>query len=72
MNNLYVIRCKTKSKKCIHFNLQSEERGTPSRRSKSEGPPGSKIPNGRCIASSDDKEAFSIHKKEKVFSYIIC
>lgn len=30
----------------VHLSLQSEERGTPSRRSKSEGPP--VVPNGRA------------------------
>lgn len=51
---------------CIHFNfLQSGERnGTPSRRSKSEGPP---LANGRCVNAldnvSDEKQI-----KEKVFS----
>jgi hypothetical protein len=52
--------------KCIHFNLQSEERGaTPSRRSKSEGPPG--LPNGRCVMVSNAVEDHRVESKEKVF-----
>lgn len=54
------------SQQRFHFNfLQSGERnGTPSRRSKSEGPP---LANGRCVNAlenvSEDKQI-----KEKVFS----
>lgn len=51
---------------CIHFNfLQSGERnGTPSRRSKSEGPP---LANGRCVNASENvSQEYQI--KEKVFS----
>lgn len=53
---------------CIHFNfLQSGDRnGTPSRRSKSEGPP---LANGRCVNAleniADGKQV-----TDKVFSYI--
>lgn len=51
---------------CIHFNfLQSGERnGTPSRRSKSEGPP---LANGRCVNASENVSQEN-QIKEKVFS----
>lgn len=52
--------------RCIHFNfLQSGERnGTPSRRSKSEGPP---LANGRCVNALDHVSQEK-QIKEKVFS----
>lgn len=51
----------------IHFNfLQSGERnGTPSRRSKSEGPP---LANGRCVNALDNVVSDVKQIKEKVFS----
>lgn len=58
----------SKSKNVFILILQSEERGgTPSRRSKSEGPPG--LPNGRCVVATDGVEDTKVTFKEKVPSH---